>query len=112
MRDKKHIGIALGLALLLPACGGKNSAGEKAARDTVPRLVAAAERYKADCGQYPGKAEDLSKDPGVAGWDGPYYSTIVDPWGVPYQIELIDEQLHVWSSGPDRVVRTEDDISN
>ena len=33
-----------------------------------------------------------------------------DPWGSPFRIECADEQVHVYSNGPDKRPGTGDDI--
>lgn len=38
----------------------------------VEKLSAAVESYNSDVGEYPRSLEDLSKDPGISGWLGPY----------------------------------------
>jgi general secretion pathway protein G len=48
-------------------------------------------------------------------WRGPYSQKDIpmDPWGNPYQYELVGpEQYRIWSMGPDGVSGTEDDVSN
>lgn len=52
-------------------------------------------------------------------WDGPYISTpgiLIDPWGNAYQYRLAKDdetvRFDLWSSGPDGVSGTEDDVSN
>ena len=84
----------------------------KVAQASIARLDSAAERYEADCGQYPDEVGHLSENPGITGWQGPYYREILDPWGIPYRIDIVDAKLKIWSSGPDRNSRTADDITN
>lgn len=48
-------------------------------------------------------------------WQGPYLEKGVpnDPWGQPYQYELITpQQYHIWSVGADGQDGTDDDISS
>ena len=108
--DKMLIGIALAIAAMLTACD-RNDESE-VTRERISELEVAAARYKADCNQFPGKAEDLSKDPGVTGWQGPYSKEILDSWGVPLQLNNVEGQLEIRSYGSDRIKNTEDDITN
>lgn len=105
-----QIGIVLAITCLLTACDQKDEA--KVTRERIPGLEIAAARYKADCNQFPRKAEDLSKDPGVTGWQGPYSTGILDSWGVPFQLDVVEGQLEIRSWGPDRIKNTNDDITN
>jgi hypothetical protein len=104
------IGIVMVIACLLTACERKDE-GE-VTRERISGLEAATARYKADCNQFPGNADDLSKDPGVTGWRGPYSAGILDSWGVPFQMNIVEGRLEIRSSGPDRIKNTEDDITN
>jgi general secretion pathway protein G len=48
-------------------------------------------------------------------WRGPYADNDIpmDPWGNPYQYELLSAtEYHIWSFGPDGQSGTDDDISN
>lgn len=48
-------------------------------------------------------------------WRGPYAAKDIppDPWGNPYQYELLGaNQFHIWSWGADGVNGTDDDVSN
>lgn len=50
-----------------------------------------------------------------AKWRGPYAQKEIpmDPWGNPYQYELVGpEQVRIWSWGADNADGTEDDIAN
>lgn len=86
--------------------------GARIAPLKIAKLETAAERYRADCGAYPAMAEALSQDPGLPGWQGPYFSEILDPWGIPFQFEVIDGKLEIRSFGPDRISKNDDDITN
>lgn len=48
----------------------------------VEKLAAAVESYNSDIGEYPGTLEDLTKDPNVSGWLGPYADAkdLKDQW--------------------------------
>lgn len=104
------VGMAIAISALVAACDRSDS--EVAARKKLSKLEEAAARYKNDCGQFPDKAEDLRKNPGVDAWQGPYFEGTLDPWGIPYQFEVVEERLKIRSYGPDRVAQTEDDVTN
>ena len=72
----------------------------------IRRLMAALDRYKADCGQYPTPVEGLDAlvhSPGTAGWNGPYLDGEVppDPWGRAYEYRLSNLQPEIVSYGAD-----------
>ena len=55
----------------------------------IETFLAALERYKADCRQYPSNLDGLdalNANPGVTGWRGPYIVQDIplDPWGRQY----------------------------
>jgi Type II secretion system (T2SS), protein G len=108
--DKTLIGIASTIAALLTACDHNDE--EEVTRQIISQIEIAAGRYKADCNQFPRKTEDLTKDSGVTGWQGPYVTEILDPWGVPFQFEIVDERMEIRSFGADRIKGNEDDITN
>jgi hypothetical protein len=108
--NTKLIGIVMAITCLLTSCDRKDE-GE-VTRERISGLGVAAGRYKAECSQFPGKAEDLSKDPGVTGWQGPYSTEILDAWGVPFHLNIVEGQLEIRSFGPDRIKNTDDDITN
>ena len=59
------------------------------AQSNIAALKGCLERFRQDVGRYPETDEGLQAlviDPGVEGWDGPYYNkmTIVDPWKHEY----------------------------
>lgn len=62
----------------------------------------ALDRFQADCGCFPTTAEGLSalvKDPGVAGWQGPYWQgDFRDRWGSTWRYESENKDcLHISS---------------
>ena len=72
----------------------------------IRNLMAALERYKADCGRYPSLAEGLNAlvhNPGAAGWRGPYLDGEVsaDPWGRAFEFHLENLQPEIVSYGAD-----------
>ena len=77
--------------------------------------------YELNALSYPSPTEGLAAlrmppaDATASTWAGPYLDKDVppDPWGNPYQYELIDQDtFRIWSVGPDGVDGTEDDISS
>ena len=54
-------------------------------------------QYRMDTGQECSRIEDLMKDPGVAGWMGPYISekVIQNPWGGKYAVELEKQKIGI-----------------
>ena len=72
----------------------------------IRKLMAALERYKADCGRYPTLAEGLDAlvhSPGTAGWKGPYFDGEVprDPWGRAFEYRPDNLQPEIVSYGVD-----------
>jgi len=78
--------------------------------------------YHMDVGSYPSTSQGLAalrtEPPELASlnkWAGPYANKEIplDPWGNPYQYELLGpEQLQIWSWGADGQDGSEDDIGN
>jgi general secretion pathway protein G len=95
-----------------------------ATKAQVASFQEALELFRADCGRYPTTAENLdalrTRPPGAVGWRGPYVTREIplDPWGIPYRYVFNSARLAafngnvygVWSSGPDGVDRTLDDV--
>jgi general secretion pathway protein G len=61
----------------------------------------------------------LQIQPDAKRWTGPYMSNenlLIDPWGNAYRIEAPGkhhpEGYDLWSSGPDGIDQTTDDIGN
>lgn len=54
----------------------------------IEAVVAAAERYRVDCGDYPTVSQGINalvSDPGLNGWRGPYMRRVpFDAWGRPF----------------------------
>jgi general secretion pathway protein G len=95
-----------------------------AARTQVEIFEDVLETYKRDVRNYPSTKQNLNalvtrpKDlsPG-ANWNGPYCPpTPPDPWHRPYHYCLPGkhnlDKYDLWSSGPDGISGTEDDIGN
>jgi general secretion pathway protein G len=77
--------------------------------------------YHADMGDYPPALDALVAPPpdaGNSGWAGPYLKSQppFDPWGRPYNYlpegRHNPDQYDLWSSGPDGIDGTDDDIGN
>jgi len=76
--------------------------------------------YRMDVGSYPSTSQGLQSlreapaDMTTSNWDGPYAAKQipVDPWGNPYQYELVDaDNFHIWSWGPNGLSGDEDDVT-
>ena len=70
--------------------------------------------FQVTCGRYPTTEEGLEAlviNSGVEGWDGPYVNKVrPDPWRTRYIYSCEREAVTLFSSGPDRVSGTADDI--
>jgi general secretion pathway protein G len=81
----------------------------------LTNLRIALERFRIDCGRYPGPDEGLDAlviDPGAEGWHGNYVSLIrPDPWRQPYRYSLTNGAVVLSSAGPDRRPGTPDDLT-
>lgn len=96
---------------------------EKIALTQINSFKIPLNKYKLDLGQYPANLEALRHPPtevrDTTRWKGPYLEEDVplDPWGNPYQFELVDDGygnmvFRIWSMGADGQDGSEDDISN
>jgi len=76
--------------LVVPRFMGRTEEARRAAAlsDIKGGLDTAIKMYEMDTGRFPGKLQDLLKDPGVANWNGPYLDNTKqvpkDPWNTPY----------------------------
>lgn len=81
------------------------------------------ERFRLRMGRYPSDLVELTDPPRDAeaarNWRGPYVNNanlLNDPWGNPYRIRVPGlhnpERYDLWSSGPDGVDETADDLGN
>jgi general secretion pathway protein G len=68
---------------------------------------------------WPGLIALIHQPAGVVGWKGPYITTQtvpLDPWNTPYHYRFPgvhnSGKYDCWSSGPDKVDDTPDDIGN
>lgn len=98
--------------------GAQKRAREDAARAQIGLFENAIEMYELHLQRYPSPSEGLEglvQSTGDSRWGGPYLDKAVpmDPWGNPYQYELVNEDMYrIWSFGPDGVDGTPDDISS
>jgi general secretion pathway protein G len=100
----------------------KRNADEDAARVQISLFEQLLTAYRLDVGSYPNSNQGLqalilqpSDLPNPAKWRGPYTDKQIpmDPWGQPYQYELLNaDQFRIFSFGADMVNGSEDDISN
>ena len=99
------------------------NANNKAAKTAISSLQQLVDMYRLDVGTYPSTQVGLNalvappsdlKNP--AKWKGPYVTNGAlpsDPWGNPYQYELLGpRQYKIYSAGEDGEPNTADDISN
>lgn len=74
----------------------------------------ALEWFRAHCQRYPSSDEGLKalvRNPGVAGWKGFYLEELPpDLWGHPFQYSSSNDTVRLFSSGPDGLPGTPDDI--
>lgn len=73
--------------------GNKDKANHKLAGIQVQKVAANIESYNSDVGEYPRTLEDLTTDPQINGWLGPYGSTkdLKDPFNKPLQYAVPGE---------------------
>ncbi len=100
--------------------GARNKAMIDAARSQIGMFESAIDLYELNMMSFPSSAEGLQAliqpTGDTTNWTGPYLDkkeVPLDPWGNPYQYQLVDtETYQLWSYGPDGVDQTEDDIRN
>ena len=83
-------------------------------RTLVTKMVPdAIERYRFHCKTLPNSLDDLIRDPGVAGWAGPYLQTSQthDSWDRPLVYQPSGAGFVVFGYGKDGV-QSADDIYN
>jgi general secretion pathway protein G len=73
--------------------GNKDKANHKLAGTQVTQVGAAIEQYNSDVGEYPRSLEDLTTDPQINGWLGPYVNAklLKDPFNKPLQYTVPGE---------------------
>jgi general secretion pathway protein G len=67
--------------------GNSDKAKYNLTKVQVDKLAAAIESYNSDVGAYPRGLEDLTKDPDISGWLGPYADAkdLKDQWKKPLE---------------------------
>jgi general secretion pathway protein G len=79
-------------------------------------LRTALEVFKIDCGRYPTSPEGLAslvRNPSLTNWHGPYVDALKpDIWLQPYRYAAEGVTMKLFSSGPDVISGTEDDIAD
>ncbi len=84
------------------------------AKEQIRELKVALDLYKLDVGKYPDSLEALIHNDGSENWDGPYLQKKYipnDPWGNPYQYEVIDggDSVRITSTGGGKITITNED---
>jgi general secretion pathway protein G len=96
--------------------GAQKKARADAARSQIGAFENAIKMYELNVMSYPPTLEALRQPPGdIPNWSGPYLDREVplDPWGNPYQYQLVDSETYrIWSMGSDGLDGSADDISN
>lgn len=71
----------------------KDQANYRLAKVQVQKVGASIEQYNADVGEYPRSLEDLTTDPQISGWLGPYgkQEDLKDPFNKPLQYTVPGE---------------------
>ncbi|MBM4090614.1 MAG: type II secretion system protein GspG [Planctomycetes bacterium] len=112
--------VILGTLVVTNFSGVFAGAKIKAAKAQLNAFEAALDIYQLDIGTYPTNQQGLQAlrvappdllDP--TKWQRPYLKKDIppDPWGNPYQYEMLGaEQYRVYSVGPDGQPDTEDDV--
>ena len=102
-----------GVNLRFPSRGNRNP--EAIAARELNNLRIALEHFRQDCGRYPETSEGLKtliNNPGIPEWNGPYVNLIKpDPWKQHYRYNLDNGKVILFSCGPDRIQRTNDDLT-
>ncbi len=75
------------------------------------RLPTAVSHFEMDTGASVAQLTDLVRNPGVAGWKGPYAGSLDDLWGTPVRLESNGTRRVIRSAGQDRVFATRDDAT-
>jgi len=118
--------VAMGIFVYFKFIASSPSAQDNATAKTfiTETLTTGLDHYRNDVGEYPSTMQGLralvSSPPGARNWKGPYIDakTIpVDPWKKDYSYEYPGThngktKPDIWSSGPDKIAGTDDDIAN
>ena len=119
--------LVLGILVILGGIVGvsvlqmQRTAYERSAKTQLHAFESAITAYQLDVGQVPSQEMQLEALvnppddlPNPAKWKGPYFNKAIplDPWDQPYNYEVVGpESYRIYSSGPDRVAQTNDDIN-
>jgi general secretion pathway protein G len=120
--------LVLGILVILGGIVGVSvlqmqaTAYERTAKAQLQSFENAITAYQLDIGQVPSQQAGLNALvnapddlPNPAKWKRPYFNKAIplDPWDTEYNYEVVDASLGqyvIYSSGPDRVAQTADDI--
>lgn len=119
--------LVLGILVILGGVVGvsvlqmQKTAYERTAKTQLKAFEQALDAYQLDIGQVPSEASGLNALvnapddlPNPAKWKRPYFTKAIplDPWDQPYNyVPQGAESYRIYSSGPDRVADTDDDIT-
>ena len=110
------LGSSVGYFLL----GAQKKAYIRAAKSQISSFDQMLTGYRMDVGSYPSTSQGLMSlreppaDLTTTKWEGPYAAKTIpnDPWGNPYQYELVDaDNFQIWSWGPNGQSGDEDDVT-
>jgi general secretion pathway protein G len=114
--------VILGSMVTYYFVGAQKKAYARAAQSQIGMFERMMTDYRLDVGTYPTTSQGLealrtapTELANANKWGGPYVSKAIplDPWGNPYQYELVDaDNFRVWSWGPDAQDGTGDEVSN
>ena len=91
-------------AVAIPVMSEARNARVAVTKTQIAAFLVALGRYQSDVGEFPTESQGLQAlriNPGVPGWNGPYYprDVPVDPWGAPYRYRLVSGLPQVVSLG-------------
>lgn len=114
--------VILGSMVTYYFVGAQKKAYARAAQSQIGMFERMMTDYRLDVGTYPTTSQGLeslrtapTELANANKWGGPYVSKAIplDPWGNPYQYELVDaDNFRIWSWGPDAQDGTGDEVSN
>ncbi|MEI8243267.1 MAG: type II secretion system protein GspG [bacterium] len=110
------LGVLLPMDYMLRRSGSQTPAlsYDGRTRQTLGVLRTQLECFRRDCGRYPTEAEGLWAlvlNPGLTNWFGPYLQKVPpDLWRHRYYYSQTHDAVCLWSSGPDGLSGTADDI--
>ena len=93
----------------------KEDSARTTARKELSVMRVAIERFRVDCGRYPSTEEGLAalvRRPVAPGWDGHYITFLrPDPWKRAYVYRRENDEVQLFSLGPDGLEKTIDDVN-